>query len=116
MKQLLLFGLILLVSCEKNEFSVPVAVGGGGYSQPQPRSSPMAPGYDRTDPGNVEGQQETHAVSDRNDCDAMARKFRKQGRRIQLVERRYVGGQLRYLCIFEGEDAQPGYFDDNRYK
>lgn len=119
MKQLLLISLVFLISCEKNEFTIPAPVGGGsgGYSYQQPRSTPMAPGYDRTqDPGNIEGQQETHAVAARTDCDAMARRFREQGRRIQLVERRYVGGQLPYLCIFEGEDAQAGYFEDNRYK
>lgn len=66
MKQLLLIGLVFLVSCEKNEFTIPAPVGGGsgGYSYQQPRSTPMAPGYDRAqDPGNVEGQQETHAVA-----------------------------------------------------
>ncbi len=117
MKRFMTIGLVLLLSaCEKNEFSVPIPVGGGGYSYSQPKSTPMAPGYDRTDPGNVEGQRETHAVSNRTDCDKMLKNFRQQGRRLRLVERRFVGGQLPYLCIFEGVDAQPGYFDDNRYK
>lgn len=45
MKQLLLIGLFLLTSCEKNEFTVPAPAfpnGGGGYSVPS-RSAPMAP-------------------------------------------------------------------------
>lgn len=119
MSKLWLIALALCcVACEPSELRpAPVGGGSGGYSYQQPRSSPIAPGYDRTeDPGNVEGQRETHAVTTRNDCDEMARRFRQQGRRVQLVERRYVGGQLPYLCIFEGEDAQSGYFDDNRYR
>lgn len=78
------------------------------------RHIPLAPMM--RDPGNVRGQRETHSVTHSAKCDEMLRNFQQQGRRLKLIERRYVGGQLPYLCIFEGVDAQPGYYDDNRYK
>ncbi|MBN8561072.1 MAG: hypothetical protein J0L70_11145 [Leptolyngbya sp. UWPOB_LEPTO1] len=123
-KSFLAIGILLLAGCGENElYPVPaVPIGGGGNysapSRPAPRSTPLAPSYHSStqDPGNVEGQRETHAVSSRADCDTMLRNFQKQGRQLRLVERRYVGGNLPYLCIFEGADAQPEYFDDNRYR
>lgn len=78
------------------------------------RHIPLAPMLG--DPGNVSGRRETHAVANSAICDEMLRNFQQRGRRLKLIERRYVGGQLPYLCIFEGVDAQPGYYDDNRYK
>lgn len=47
MKQLLLISFVLLVACERNEFTVPAPAflsGGGGYSAPsRPAQTPMAP-------------------------------------------------------------------------
>jgi hypothetical protein len=51
----------------------------------------------------------------------MAERFRREGRRIRLVEARRVrnaardGGVIQYLCIFEGPDAEAGYYNDSRY-
>jgi hypothetical protein len=95
-----------------------VTIGGVAYWEVREgfniRHIPLAPML--RDPANVPGKRETHAVANSGICDEMLRNFQRQGRRLKLVERRYVGGQLPYLCIFEGADAQPGYYDDNRYK
>lgn len=68
---------------------------------------------------NIPGKRETHAVADPRTCYDMANKFQKQGRRLKLAKPpQFVGGRtpLPYLCIFEGEDAQGGYFNDNRQR
>ena len=75
--------------------------------------------FEIRDPGNIPGVQETHAVANRNDCDRMERKFRGQGRRLRLVDRLQSANPndpLRWVCVFQGEDAAPGYFNDNRLK
>lgn len=68
--------------------------------------------------GNEEGVQEIHGAVDRRDCYKMAKKFQNQGRRVKLVrveETRNPGAVLRFQCIFQGEDAQTGWYDERRY-
>ncbi|BAS57928.1 hypothetical protein NIES2135_26900 [Leptolyngbya boryana NIES-2135] len=70
-----------------------------------------------TDPGNVPGKQETHGVTQRSACKEMEHKFQQQGRRVRLarvIRSSNRGAVLRYICVFEGEDAQYGYYD--RYR
>ncbi len=69
------------------------------------------------DPGNISGKQETHGVTKSSACKEMEQKFQRQGRRVRLVDVRRStnrGAVLRYICVFEGEDATPGYYD--RYR
>jgi hypothetical protein len=44
-------------------------------------------------------------------------RFKEAGRRVKLVniKRNLYNGTLRYLCIFQGEDAEQGYFQDDRF-
>jgi hypothetical protein len=124
MKRYLIAAIALaLVGCEPGELSPALPVGGaipvGGGSAVRPL--PAAPPNQQMarDPGNVSGQQETHGVVNRSDCSELERKFQNQGRRIRLVDRirsTNPGAALQWICVFEGEDAQEGYFDDNRLK
>lgn len=116
-------GLILLVGCVANEGQpVPLFAPAGGESSgsgyARPAQEPLAPPYNASqDPGNLGGVRETHGVVNRRDCDKLEQTFLKQGRRIQLVDRirsKNRGATLQWICVFEGEDAMPGYYD--RYR
>jgi hypothetical protein len=119
---------------------IPVPIGGSGSSVPAPQPAQPAPKPAATpvpttlpiqptiqptiaptmmpiqDPGNIPGVRETHAVDSREACDRLLKKFNQDGRKLRLVDRRFVGNNnvLPWLCIFEGEDAQSGVFDDKR--
>lgn len=60
---------------------------------------------------------ETHGSVNSAGCKAMEKRFKEAGRRIKLIDTRRnpYNGTLRYLCIFQGEDAQQGYFQDARF-
>jgi hypothetical protein len=105
----------------------PIGGGGGSYNPPVARQVPAArptpPGAFYTPDDNFlyynEEGQEVHGAVSRADCYEMERKFRRQGRRLKLVDvqkNKYnlKGGVLRYLCIFEGDEAVDNWFDDNR--
>ncbi len=68
------------------------------------------------------GVRELHFVVGRKNCSQMAKRFREDGRNVRLIDIRpnpygHGGFQLRFICIFEGPDAQPGYFSrDKRYE
>ncbi|MDX2241399.1 MAG: hypothetical protein NW224_12005 [Leptolyngbyaceae cyanobacterium bins.302] len=64
---------------------------------------------------NEPGVQEVHAVASEEDCRSMLRQFKLQGRNIKLKKILKGRGTLPYNCIFEGEDAQTGVFDEKRY-
>jgi hypothetical protein len=66
---------------------------------------------------NKPGVQETHGVTSAGQCDQMAEKFRRQGRKVTLKRkvRNDSGGLLTWICVFEGPDAQIGYYRDNRH-
>lgn len=69
------------------------------------------------DPGNVPGQRETHGVTQRSACRDMERKFKREGRNIQLVNvvrSKNTNATLKFICIFGGPDAEVGYYD--RYR
>ncbi len=68
--------------------------------------------------GNEPGVQELHGVVNQRDCYDMERNFRRQGRRIKLVgtqKSTNPGAVLRWMCIFQGEDAETGWYDERRY-
>lgn len=63
--------------------------------------------------------QETHGVVSRETCYKMEGDFQQQGRRIRFVrvnKSTSPGAVLQYVCIFEGEDADQGYFEEKRYQ
>jgi hypothetical protein len=117
---------------------VPAPIGGdgGGGSVPAPQPAQPAPKPVSTvppiqptvqptiaptmmpiqDPGNIPGVRETHAVGSREACDRLLKKFQQDGRKLRIVEKRFLGNNhvLPWLCVFEGEDAQSGVFDDKR--
>jgi hypothetical protein len=121
-----LFGIpFCLTACEPSEFELrPVAVplGSGnssGSSVPKSVQTPLAPPkmHSESENVNIPGQQEVHAAATESDCYEMAKRFRKEGRKLVLKKVESSSGtDLPYLCIFEGEDAQEGYFDDRRYE
>jgi hypothetical protein len=67
---------------------------------------------------NEPGKTELHGATTENACYKMEQTFKRQGRKLRLIRVDRLnnpGAVLRFLCIFEGEDAQTGYFDENRY-
>ena len=64
---------------------------------------------------NEPGIQETHAAATEEACRDMARRFKREGRNVQLVQVLTGKGTLPYTCVFAGSDAQTGYFDEKRY-
>jgi hypothetical protein len=137
MKLLLVAIAFFLVACEPSEmYPVPVGAGisgsgsgGGSYSAPAksaPQQVPVKPlPITPTGEQAIEASpspspiaQETHGAVSQQKCRDMAAKFKQQGRRIKLVDIQRStnpGAVLQYICIFEGEDAQQGYFEDTRY-
>ncbi|MGG6264184.1 hypothetical protein ACQ4M3_01105 [Leptolyngbya sp. AN03gr2] len=92
-------------------------VGGIAYYVWQGRSTGKQHYLKIEDPGNIEGQRETHAVATRSACREMEKRFQQQGRRVTLSEILDSGNPrdpLRFVCVFQGKDATPGYYD--RYR
>lgn len=62
---------------------------------------------------------ELHGVVSRPDCQKMEFRFQAWGRKIRLIKTTAnpSKGILRWVCIFDGEDANPveNPFDDHRY-
>lgn len=63
---------------------------------------------------NVPGRRESHFATTSAGCNAMLKRFQNEGRRLTLRRIMPVKGGV--LCIFEGPDADPSYYDENRYK
>jgi hypothetical protein len=65
-------------------------------------------------PSAFYAKQERHGAVRASDCNKMAERFRRAGRRVRLVRvipnDVGVGGVLRVVCLFEGEDAQEGWY------
>jgi len=87
--------------------------------QPRQRYQRAAPQEQRSQPVyNEEGKQELHGATTRENCRKMAETFKRQGRNIRLVDTqrsKNPGAVLEWICIFQGGDAQTGYFDERRY-
>lgn len=99
---------------------VPFPVGGSGYAPPAPApAAPMAPPISPIQQYNEPGQIEVHGAVKSTDCYEMEKRFKAQGRNIRLakIKRNDIGtgGVLQWMCIFEGDDAQTGWFEDRRY-
>lgn len=131
-----LLGLLPILACaacvgEPNELA-PAGAGAAGAGrtgdswkgQPAPWDAKPAPSPATVTPpppqlnAQTGGEVETHGVVNYSDCQKMAEKFRRQGRRVTLTKTERSsnpGAVLEYTCYFEGEDAQQGYFDDGRY-
>jgi hypothetical protein len=65
-----------------------------------------------------DGVRELHAVTSADLCNRMAERFKREGRKVELVDIQRnpnPGAMLPFLCIFEGEDAKAGYYNDRRY-
>jgi hypothetical protein len=123
MKRFLLIGLFLLTSCEKNEFTVPVPVGGGGgsYSAPRrPVQTPMAPPattnhhpiIDNPDAEKEYISEEVYAADEweaQQKCENLARSrtdrtaiVRMKGVRC-LTKQPYKNGNYKFECQLEIE-------------
>lgn len=116
MKHLLaVFALIALTGCEPSELypagGIPFTGGNSGsYTAPAPAKN-LAP-------IEINPSQETHGAVSQQTCRDMAARFKQNGRRVELVDTRRStnpGAILKWICIFEGEDADQGYFEDKRY-
>ena len=96
-------------------YVIPAPVGGGNsgsYTAPAPAKN-LAP--IQASPSPV---QETHGAVSQQTCYEMEAKFQRDGRRIRLMDTRRStspGAILRWICVFEGEDADQGYFEEKRY-
>jgi hypothetical protein len=105
-----------LTSCGNEELYYPAAGGGAAASRAATQSRPLAPpAFKSEDYYNIPGVRETHAAVDKEACQSMLERFRREGRTRLKLRTQEVGGDLPILCIFEGEDAQVGTFDDHRY-
>lgn len=64
--------------------------------------------------GEEPGKREQHGAVKRNNCTDMARRFKAEGRDVKLkaIERNNLGtgGVLKWICVFDGPDAEPGYY------
>ena len=104
---------------------VPIGGGGGGsYSAPSPSRPILAPSSlaIESDPDVLYSEYEKHGASHPDDCDRMALRFQKEGRRVRFIRavKNYNnkgGGLLEYICLFDGEDAdnETSVFEDRRY-
>ena len=126
--------LLLLAGCSSpdGQTIIPFPVGGGGGSSssggstwPGSTTAPepmLPPAYEARD-GRPEGQYEQHGAVGPKGCQALADRFKKEGRRVTLryIIRNYLnggGGALTHLCLFDGPDAQTletDVFEDYRY-
>lgn len=64
--------------------------------------------------GEAPGLRELHGACQRCNCLAMQRRFKAEGRNVRLsaIERNNLGkgGCLKWICVFDGPDACPGYY------
>ncbi len=61
----------------------------------------------------MRANREEHGAATRQGCAAMAARFKKAGRKVRLVDIQPLPGLgtiLKFKCIFEGEDAEPGWY------
>jgi hypothetical protein len=127
--------MLLCIACvptgEGNWQPVPIPEGvGPSAPKPLPQAKPTVPPIQPTpqptiaptvmpiqdDETNIPGVREVHAAASREDCDKMLRQFQKQGRNLTLRIRQVSNNNsvLPWLCIFEGPDAGPDVFQDQR--
>lgn len=114
----ILTALFLLASCG-NEELYPVTAGGGAIvsrAVPNTPSKPIAPPAFQSENHNIPGQVEIHNAATEEGCRDMARRFKREGRRLTLRKIEFVGGQLPFKCEFVGEDATDNYYGDDRYE
>jgi|SRR5579885_1391286 len=80
-----------------------------GQCQPTRRSP-----YIQSAPRAFYTKREQHGAVKRSDCQRIAARFKRAGRRVRLVDVQPnhlgSGGVLEYICIFEGEDAEEGWY------
>lgn len=94
----------------------PLIVDGAGNPAPE-LQQPMAATTNPDDKYNEPGVRESHFVSSEAECYKMAQKFRQDGRKLELKRTARSGNvQMPFLCVFEGEDAVDGYYQDRRYE
>ena len=86
----------------------------GRYNQ-----APAAPREVQTQPGyNEPGKQEFHGATTQDGCRKMAERFKREGRRVRLTKMYRAnnpGAVLVWTCVFEGEDAEFGHYDEKRF-
>jgi len=90
------------------------------WQRDQPRQRQQAaPQEVRSQPVyNEPGAQELHGATSRENCNTMAERFKREGRKLKLVrvdKSTNPGATLQYICVFQGEGATTGYFDEKRY-
>ena len=86
----------------------------GRYNQ-----APAKPREVRTQPQyNEPGKTEFHGATTEAGCRKMAERFKREGRRVTLTKTyrsKNPGAVLVWTCVFEGEDAEFGHFDEKRF-
>jgi hypothetical protein len=87
-------------------------VGGIAYYVWQSRDTGKQHYVKIEDPGNIPGQQETHYAASAEGCQKMRQRFKNEGRKLRLIRIKPVKAGV--ICIFQGEDARPGYYNDRR--
>jgi hypothetical protein len=129
-------GLACVPTGEGEWVPAPIGGDGGGGSvpapqpaQPAPKQTPKVPPIQPTvqptiaptmmpidaEDMNIPGVREVHAVANKEDCQAMAKRFGQQGRDLKLTKVKPNGGTvLPFTCVFDGPDAAASVFDDNR--
>ena len=95
------------------------------YEQRQKRNSDWMDDYGRNKPREMQSQPqynapgvELHGATTEANCYKMEKTFKQQGRNLKLTRVNRTnnpGAVLRFLCVFEGIDAQAGWFDEKRY-
>ena len=101
---------------------LPIPIG-GSVARPAPSSKPILPAIFTAQEPTTEQPYEQHGVADPNDCTDMEKRFQQEGRKVNLVDVvkngfNRGGGILEFLCLFDGEDAEPennSAFEDYRY-
>lgn len=68
---------------------------------------------DRPARAEIRGE-ESHGVTDPNQCYRMAERFRQAGRRVRLkrIDELNTNGVLKYVCVFQGEGAEDDWYGD----
>ena len=87
--------------------------------QRQRVTAPAAPREVQTQPQyNEPGKTEFHGATTQDGCRKMAERFKREGRRVTLTKTyrsKNPGAVLVWTCVFEGEDAEFGHFDEKRF-
>jgi hypothetical protein len=120
-----------LTACvgDSDIYPVPVFPGGGsgsgGSTLPAPPpAEPMVPPV-MTSESEQPGEPiayEQHGATSVSQCQKMAERFKREGRNVRLVKAvpntlNKGGGDLRYICLFDGPDkvTEGNVFEDYRY-